>query len=67
MKNILRNSRPLFINLLPGNRLTQEEVKKLQNFYSEINSQFVNLYTLLDTSYITEEVINEVKEIIASW
>jgi len=39
MKNILKNSETLFKNLLPGNRLTQDEVKNLQNFYLEIISQ----------------------------
>jgi len=69
MKNILKNSETLFKNLLPGNRLTQDEVKNLQNFYLEIISQSSKISAefkgISEWDLTTSE--SEIKKIINSW
>lgn len=53
MKNILINNRNLVKNLLPGNRLTSDEVKAIKFMYYEITSQMA--YISGELSGIDEE------------
>jgi hypothetical protein len=48
MKNILVNSKETFKNLTPGNRLTNQDVVALKNFYSEIHTQWAYMHGELE-------------------